>query len=149
VKRFSFSLDRVLDLRRHELEVAEARLQTIQSKREQARQGAASLEKQFLAFSDESLRVQVTSGSALQAAEGYLEGLRLGRRAQLQQEQKWEAERQSEVARVLEARRKVKLLEKLRERGERQQMAAADRQMESEAAELFLAKWVRERPIEA
>jgi hypothetical protein len=60
-----------------------------------------------------------------------------------------EAEHQSEVERVLEARRKVKLLEKLREKGERQHMAAAARQMESEAAELFLAKWSRERQIEA
>ena len=149
MKRFSFSLDRVLDLRRHELEVAEARLQTIQSKREQARQGAASLEQQFLAFSDESLRVQITTGSELRAAEGYLEGLRLGRRTQLQQEQTLDAERQSEVGRVMEARRKLRLIEKLREKKERQHLAAADRQIESEAAELYLAKWVRERQIEA
>ena len=145
MKRFSFPLDRVLDLRRHELEVAEARLHTIQSKQDEARLRAASLEQQFLSFSDESLRVQVTTGSDLRAAGGYLARLRLGRQAQLQQEQKWEAERQREVGLAMEARRKVKLIEKLREKRERQHLAAADHGVENQAAELYLAKWVRER----
>jgi broad specificity phosphatase PhoE len=50
----------------------------------------------------------------------------------------------AERAQVLKAERDVRLLEKLREKRLGEWQAAADREMEALASELFLAKWRRQ-----
>jgi len=148
VKRFSFRLDRVLNLRRQELETAEARLHGIQFQREQARRGAASLGRQILEFHEQNLRLAAMTGAELRAAASYASHLSGERETLLQEERKWETDRQEQLQQVLEMRRKVRLIERLRERKERRHLEAASLELEIQATEAHLAKWVRERQRE-
>ena len=82
-------------------------------------------------------------GAALRAAGEYAEALDEQRGAALKEKQELVEQRRQQMERLIEIRRNVKLLEKLRVKRLRAHQGALNRQTEAETAELHLAKWLR------
>jgi flagellar biosynthesis chaperone FliJ len=140
---FHFSLEKALDLRRLQLELEESKFQ---------QQAAALLELDRIregmqasrAYAESQVR---TGGSALGFDLAALGAFRLHVQAKekdlaqrrLAGEKKLEERRNA----MLEARRRCRLLEKLKERRKAEWDAAFSRELEAVAAESFLAQWSR------
>lgn len=143
MKAFQFSLERALEWRRAELEQAEARF-----KQETAE--LAAIERQRAESEALDLRAEIevrgwqpVSGEDLGALGAFRAGMR--RHRELLQARRLEcertlAERQKEM---MEARRRVRLLERLKERRLAEWRAAFDRELEQQAAESYMAQWAR------
>jgi len=145
MKTFRFNLERVLALRRTQLELEDARLRQCVAAmaavdRARAELGAAA------AAADLDVRRSATIAGADLAALGEFhrhvrsqEQLLEARRA----ERAREAAAQETV--MLEARRRCRLLERLREKRLAEWQAESDRELDQVAAESYLARWGRER----
>jgi len=142
---FRFPLQRVLDWRQAELELAEARF-----KKQAA--ALAELERQHAELEAAGIRAELqvrewrpVSGHDLAALGSFRLQVKAretglaNRRAECQKEL---AERQSAM---LEARRRLRLLERLKERRLAEWRAACDRELEEHAAGSYLAQWSRRR----
>ena len=138
---FRFSLQKVLDWRRTELELAEARFK---------QQGAelAELDHQHAELEAAGIRTEIqvrqwrpVSGGDLAALGGF--------RLQIKRRERGLASRRAvcreELAKLenamLEARRRLRLLERLKERRQVEWRAACDRELEEQAAVTYLAQW--------
>jgi flagellar FliJ protein len=144
MRTFEFPLRRVLQWRRTQLELEENKL----------RQLAAKLEEMALA----AVRLDLVKGRAESAVRqaaiveaGDLWALAAYRQrliAELQALALRRAECEREVAaqrrKVVEAQRQCRLLEKLEQRHQAEWVQEADRELESLAAESFLAQWNRQ-----
>jgi flagellar export protein FliJ len=140
---FRFPLERVLDWRRTELEMAESRFK-------QQAAALAELDRQHAELEAAGIRTEIQvrqwrplSGGDLAALGGFRlqikkreQGL-AARRAQCREEL---AKRQNAM---LEARRRLRLLERLKERRLAEWRAACDRELEEQAAVTYLARWSR------
>jgi hypothetical protein len=143
VTRFQFPLERVLDWRRKQLELEEARFQqavanvaTVDKARLELETGVAQAETAVREWG----RVAAWELRALAEYRAHVrdEEARLAvRRAQCERAQ---AEHQ---AAMMEARRRCRLLERLRERRLAEWKAAGDRELEEIASESYLAQWGR------
>jgi len=140
---FHFSLEKALDLRRLQLELEESKFQ---------QQAAALLEldrmRDHMLVLRANAETQVRAGgSALGHDLAALGAFRLHVQAKekelarfrLEGEKKLEERRNA----MLEARRRCRLLERLRERRKGEWDAAFSRELEAVAAESFLAQWNR------
>jgi hypothetical protein len=142
---YKFPLQRVLDLRRTQLELEEARF------RQQTAELAA-LEHARAEVEAEGIRAEIqvrewtrVAGEDLRALGAFR--LRVKAREEQIAAQRMEcarkvAERQTAM---LEARRRCVLLERLEERRRAEWRAARDRELEEMASESYLARWSRER----
>jgi flagellar export protein FliJ len=140
---FRFSLEKALDLRRLQLQLAEARFQ---------QQAAALLEldlnRREMRTSRTDAEAQVRDGRQSQGRDLTALGTF---RVRVQGEEKDLAQRYAEGERkledrraaMLEARRRCRLLERLKERRSSEWNAARGREIEELAAESFLAQWNR------
>jgi flagellar FliJ protein len=143
MKAFRFSLERALEWRRAELEQAEARFKQQTAElaaidRQRAESEAADLRAEI-----EVRAWQPVSGEDLAALAAFRTSMR--RQRDLLQVRRLEcernlAERQKEM---MEARRRVRLLERLKERRLAEWQAAFDHELEQQAAESYLAQWSR------
>ncbi len=145
MKRFQFPLERVRRWRSEQASVEELKLQQLRA--EAARLALAKSEIQTEAA--ESAR-QVLAQPSIDALElTSLESYRqhLGRRIyELENlERQCEAKVVEQRRRVLEARRQFELLDRLHNKAWREWVAEGNKEQEQMAAELFLAKSVRER----
>jgi flagellar export protein FliJ len=141
MQRFQFRLDRVLEWRRKEYRVEEMRLAACL-----ALVKATELKIERLLAERASIEHDLLHRSSIPAADF----LNLGRyrlRA-AKEEVELAEERRRHVAteadrrvRVQRAQQRVKLLEKMRERRFEEHTAAASRELESLAAEAYLARW--------
>jgi flagellar export protein FliJ len=138
---FRFPLERVLDWRRTELELAEARF-----KRQAG--ALAELDRQRAELEAAGIRTEIqvrqwrpVSGGDLAA----LGGFRLQVKVREQGLAARRAECQKELEKLqnamLEARRRLRLLERLKERRLAEWRAAFDRELEEQAAVSYLARW--------
>jgi flagellar FliJ protein len=139
MKGFRFSLERVLELRKTQLEMEEVRFReataAIAELDRMRAEVRAAAEKAEL----EVRRRESVMGADLAALGAFrqraqqrareIEGMRAQRQRRL-------AEREKAL---LEARRRCRLLERLKERRMEEWRAATDREMEAAAAELYLA----------
>ena len=140
---FRFPLERVLAWRRTQLEMAEMLLR-------RKRDAVAEVDRARAEIQAEAVRaeLQVRSQGRLEGRDlaalaefrshvGRVEGRLAARRA--------EAGREAEALQsaMLEARRRCRLLERLRERRLEQWTEARDREIEELASESFLARWTR------
>jgi hypothetical protein len=144
MRAFEFPLRQVLQWRGTQLELEESKL----------RQLAATLEQMAL----EAVRLELVKGRAEGAVRqaavveaGDLWALAAYRQRLIAELQELELKRIAcarETAlqrqRVLEAQRQCRLLEKLAQRRRAEWQRAADRELESLAAESFLARWNRQ-----
>jgi flagellar export protein FliJ len=140
---FRFSLEKALDLRRLQLELEESRFQ----------QQAAALRE--LDRRRDDMRTSRANAEAQVRAGGWAQGLDLAAlgafRLHVQAKEKQlaqlrvEDEKKVEERRnaMLEARRRCRLLERLKERRKGEWDTAFNRELEAVAAESFLAQWNR------
>jgi len=142
---FRFSLERVLHWRRVQLELAENELQRRVAALEELDRERADLEAAAIRTEVQVRKWSPLAGRDLAALAGFRahvknEERRLARRR---------AERQQQVAAqqqvLLEARRRCRLLERLRERRLAEWQRESDREIEQFAAESHLAALVRRR----
>ncbi|MBI4889767.1 MAG: hypothetical protein HY821_04020 [Acidobacteria bacterium] len=144
MKKFKFPLEKLRGLRQVRLEMVQAQMMALLAERSALEQRQLMLDRQELNARDE-LRVKRELGfEELSAMEGFrrwaeLERERM-RRSALQLNERVEDQRKA----LLEARRDVEALNRLRDRkltGWRQEV---DQEMESTVAELVIARWRRE-----
>jgi flagellar export protein FliJ len=141
MKRFRFPLDALLALRRRKLQGREAALAKLQARRAETLERAGKLERQSAAT-----RASLDSGAPLQGANLRLasaacEAMLLGARAGRQAAARLQPEINEARRGVLETRREVETLDRMRERSLDEWRRAADREQEAIAAELFLARF--------
>ncbi len=139
MKRFSFSLERVLEYRRQVEDVERARLAGLVAGRSRLLDQAAEVrqESQAARLMVQTCRIQ---GTDLRRAYEYASSLERHREQIIVQADRVDADRRSQLAVVLEARRQTRLLELLRSKKLRQYRRLADREQENLAGELYLAK---------
>lgn len=145
MKSFEFPLQRVLDWRKSQLDLTEATFR-------RAMEAVASVERMAAALQaaarSEASAVQASRplmGGALGALNGYqrfvlVKGKELERRREECGKRAAEAERA-----MLEARRRTRLLEKLKEKRQLEWQAAGSRELEELASDSYLAQWNRRR----
>jgi flagellar export protein FliJ len=141
VKRFEFRLARVRDLRKQQLEVEEAKLESLMAER-------AALVSELGRIEGEAAETRGTmrgGGAALEllAADRYLRHLAARRRQQEGRIAEWHRRAAAQREAVVGARRRLKLLESLEAKRLAEWKAEADREQESLSAELYLARRAR------
>ena len=145
MKRFQFSLERVRRWRSEQASLEELKLQQLRS--EQARLGAAKREVQAesVRSAQQVLAQPSIDPLELTSLECYQQHLR--RRAyELETlERQCAAKVVEQRQRVIEARRQFELLDRLHHKAWTEWVAAGNKEQEELAAEMFLAKSVRER----
>jgi flagellar export protein FliJ len=140
MKRFVFPLQRVLEFRRQEEEAERGRLEQLAAER-------ARLERLAEELGEESRQERATCAGvrSLPAAElqQRYEGaaaLLRARGRSLEEAKQTEGKRAEQLRIVLEARRRVRLLELLRGKKRSKHGRLADRELETLAGELYLAR---------
>jgi flagellar export protein FliJ len=141
---FHFPLQKVLEWRRTQLDLEE-----IQLRRQRSVLGTLDARRAQLDASGSDAERQIRGWSPVAAGE--LEALG-GFRLRVKDQQREMADARVECiqqldrqeARMLEARRRLRLLERLKERRQAEWRAARDKELEELATESYLAKWQRQ-----
>jgi hypothetical protein len=140
---FRFQLQKVLQWRETQLELEEIRFKQQAAAVAELDRARAELEAAGIRAEVEVRKWSPIAGRDLAA----LGGFRLHVKMQQREIAARRAERQkaleAQQAVMLEARRRCRLLERLRERRLAEWQAASDREVEEVAAESFLAGWAR------
>jgi hypothetical protein len=147
MKAFQFPLEKALDWRRVQLELEEARYK-------QQVAALAGLDRQRAEVEASGIRAEIEVREWRPIAAGDLTALGSFRQ--------YVKSRESEIARLrfeaaqklaeqqkvmLEARRRCRLLERLKEHRLTEWTAERDREIEEIAAESYLARWSRRKPV--
>jgi len=140
---FRFNLQRVLDWRRTQLDLEEARFKQKLAAVAELDRARAALEAAEIHAEVQVRQWSPMAGRDVTALGGY----RLHVRAQEQEIAVTRAKSQTALdaqeAAMLEARRRCRLLERLKERRRAEWQAAGDRELEELASESYLAGWAR------
>lgn len=142
MKRFEFRLEAVLRWRLSELESEQARLQNLFAELAAIR---TSIDELDAAQTPERTTVHspaATPGERV-ALDCWIRWARAERDSRIAKAADCERRIAGQRARVVEARRKAELLEKLRERRRSEWTAELGRELEAVAAEAYAAKWHR------
>jgi len=147
MKAFAFPLQRILEYRRQQAGLEQTRLETLLRQVRQIDEEIASLAGQKTQLREDIRSGNLAAGYELGAAsrfEAFLsrQAMELGKR---KAEAQVSAENQRRVA--VESQRKVKLLERLRDRRMTEWTSACDRELEEIAAESHLARLMSERRL--
>lgn len=143
MQAFRFRLQRVLHVREKQLEVEEVRFKQAAAAVAELDRSLSGMRASVALAETELRRSSKLDGSELAAFDSYRSGMQrrerelLGRR----RERLNAMERQQAV--MMEARRRCRLLERLKERRREEWDAARDRELEETASESFLAGWAR------
>ena len=141
MKRFEFGLAKIRDYRRQQLEMEEAKLQPLLLER-QALEAESS---RIASEAADTRRLLMVTGSAesqeLAASDLYLRHLAAEKKRHAAKVADWQVRTSKQQQAVVEARRRVRLLEKLEERKCREWKIGLDREQENLSAELYLARW--------
>lgn len=139
--RFSFRLERVLEWRLAQLELAQAALGRIAA---ECARWDATLAKLGNARTQAEALLQSSgpvNGADLGALARYQAHVEQQRKIAIERRRECEARMEQQRARVLQARREHRLLEKLRQVRKAEWELAVDREFEALAAETYLAQW--------
>lgn len=143
MKRFQFSLQRVLEWRSLQMRSSEEQLARLQENHAGLVHRETALAAAELKSETALLTSPVIRGSELQSLAAFRLGMK-SERATLQAARlKCEAEIAQQRTRVVKARRDFRVLEKLKERRFHTWTYEADREMENMAAEAYLSRWSR------
>jgi hypothetical protein len=145
VNRFQFHLQRVLDWRRTQLEIEEAKLRQATASVAAADRARAEVEAAANQTEVEVRRWDPVAGRDLQALGDYRLHARSQEQALAARCEECAREAAAQQARMLEARRRCRLLERLRERRLAEWKVAEDRELDSLASESYLAQWSARR----
>ena len=143
MNRFHFPLEKVRDFRQRQLEMEEAKLETLHTERQALAAESAHLERETEQTRLSLMVTGVVDAQELVASDRYLRQLSAGKKRLATKLCDWKARADKQQQAIVEARRRVRLLEKLEERRLREWQAGADREQENLASELYLAKWKR------
>ena len=143
MKRFEFTLHRVRDLRRQQLEVEEAKLQALAAERAALDRAGESLRNETAQIRQSLMVTGSAEAQELAAADRYLRTLQTAAKRHAGKLVEWQGRVQKQRQAMVEARRRVRLLEKLEARQLGEWKAAADREEENLSSELYLARWKR------
>jgi len=143
VRKFRFSLEKLLHYRQARLAVEQARLDRILAEQRALAERRAALEREERLVMENLRRLPVLTSSELEAAASFRrfarsEAVRL---LSLEGELVSRLERQRQA--VVEARRGVEALEQLRARKHESWRREVDRELENQVAELVVARWKR------
>ncbi|HEV2445724.1 MAG TPA: hypothetical protein VGS58_07370 [Candidatus Sulfopaludibacter sp.] len=144
MSRFRFPLERVLAWRRTQLEIEEARYQ-------QKLAAVAALDRQRAEMEAAGIQAEVqvrawkaVSGEDLAALAEFRQSVRTREKQIAARRAEAAKTADAQLAAMLEARRRCRLLERLKERRQAEWQAADRRALEELAAESYLARWNRE-----
>ena len=140
MKRFEFSLARVRDFRRRQLEVEEAKLETLRVERQQLEVESLRLKNEVDGTRNSLMVTGSVEAHELVAADNYLRCLATEGERQAVKLADWQQRTSKQRQAVMEAQRRVRLLETLEEKQLRLWKEEADRRQESLSAELYLAR---------
>ena len=145
MKRFEFRLKRVLELRRQQSELEKGKLQSLKSTSERLDQYRAATTKRIedaRTFVEQSEATMSEDLSALSTFESHMRRAitTIGR-----QREQLDRQITEQRDRVVEAERKVKLLEKLEARQLSGWTICRDKELEELAADSYLARLTRRR----
>jgi flagellar export protein FliJ len=140
---FRFRLQRVLDFRRVQFQIAESEYHQAEARLHGIQAQYAALASAKSETRNSVARLPIVAGRILEPLTYWFhwtetEALRL---MNLEKALALEVQRRREV--LVEARRKVRLLEKLREKGRVEWQAASDREIEEIAADSFNSRYSR------
>ena len=143
MRKFRFSLEKLLHYRQARLAVEQARLDRILAEQRALAERRAALEREERLVMENLRRLPVLTSSELEAAASFRrfarsEAVRL---LSLEGELVSRLERQRQA--VVEARRGVEALEQLRARKHESWRREVDRELENQVAELVVARWKR------
>src|SRR5689334_9098861 len=141
MKRFEFRLARVRDFRRQQLEVEEAKLEVLRAERQQLEAESLRLKNEAAGTRNALIATRSVEAQELVAADHYLRHLAAEEKRQAARIVDWQQRTAKQQQAMLEARRRVRLLEKLEDKQVRLWKAEADREQENLSAELYLARW--------
>lgn len=143
MRAFEFPLRRVLDWRKTQLELAENGLRQLAASLEQMALAAVRLDLVKSRAEVAVRQAPVVEAGDLWALAAYRQRLLAEMQALAQRRAACEQQLAAQRQRVLEAQRQCRLLEKLEYRHHAEWRKLANREMETLAAESFLALWNR------
>ena len=142
--RFQFRLDSVLGWRAVELELEEGRLEQLFTERRRWDEEALTLEARRRE-SAQLISAKTLDGQQLAALSHHRHYLERESARLATQRADCQKRIAAQQQRVIEAERKVRLLERLKERRLAEWTLDFNREMEALASETFLSKWAREK----
>lgn len=144
MKPFRFALERVRQWRQEQVDMEELRLEQLYNGLRAAEQERAEIASE----ADRSYRAVVSKSAVMAEELSFLEAFRAYAAAQIDRlaarERELAAQITAQRQRLVEAHRRFQLVDGLRDRALVGWKAARDREQESLAAELFLAKYNRD-----
>ena len=143
MKRFEFRLARVRDFRRRQLDIEEAKLDVLRAERHQIEAESLRLENEVAGTRNSLMVTGSVEAQELVAADLYLRCLAIEGKRQTAKLADWQQRTAKQQQAMVEARRRMRLLEKLEEKQLRLWKEEADREQENLSAELYLARWKR------
>lgn len=145
MKRFDFSLETVRRWRLERAGVEELKLRQILAEK----QTLATTKQQIESETAQTVRKLLAQPSVASIELASLDSFRLFVRGRIRdlesQERQCEARIMAQREKVVEARRQFELLDRLRQKAFTEWRAAGNKEQEEMAAELFLAKSIRDR----
>jgi hypothetical protein len=142
---FRFPLEKVLNWRRTQLEIEEAKLQRLVAQRLALERARAELEAAGVHAEADVRGWGSVAGGDLAALSGFRRHVSAKEREIAGHHAECEKAIGEQRRVMVEAQRRCRLLERLRERRHADWKAAADRDLEAMATESYLARWTRER----
>jgi flagellar FliJ protein len=143
VKRFEFRLARVRDFRRQQLEMEEVKLEVLRAERQQIEAESLRLENEVTGTRKSLMVTGSAEAQELAAADQYLHCLAIEGKRQAIKLADWQQRTAKQQQAIVEARRRLRLLEKLEEKQLQLWKEEADREQENLSTELYLARWKR------
>ena len=140
MKKFHFPLERVREWRDKQVSIEEAVLERLRAERAAIEEMAAALDRERESNEAAVLKAHTVDALSLRALDAYRRFARC-RAAAMSRERDASDERiAAQRLRVMDARRKVRLLDKLREKRHRLWIAELDKEIEEQAAESYRAR---------
>jgi hypothetical protein len=145
MKRFDFPLERVRRWRREQAGLEELKLQQFRAELVNLQAAQRQIEADRVESEQLVLTQRYIDPLQLVSLDSYRQYTAGKVRHLESRKQQWEAKVADQLGKVIEARRKFELLERLRQAALDEWQAAVDKEQEDLAAELFLAKASRRR----
>ena len=143
MRAFEFPLRRALDWRRTQLDLDRVKLNQLSARSEEMRLAAVRLDLVKGRTEAAIRQAAVVEAADLWALSAYRQRLIAELRALEQRQAACERELAAQREKLLETQRQCRLLERLEQRRQAEWRSEADRELETLAAESFLARWNR------
>jgi hypothetical protein len=144
MRNFRFSLEKVLSWRRTELQTEEARLAALFAERTRLDTARAEIRAARECAANRMFEAESVDGIELESLEGYRRRMEKELIAMDRRRAQSAEEILKQRARVVDAHRRVRLLEKLKDRRLGEWRLDWQRETDSLASEAFLARWRRQ-----